>query len=405
MRFAGHTAGTERPCGGRLGRNRQVCILSLGVILSSLASPAGELDLAQRISQREFPSVFQAWNAAAPRPGCTADDMLVRHDLAFLSTSALGLQDAGPYSGAATNFTADSLERARARRAGLQARNPHLVLLAEVRYRDAPARFLPDDSPWWKRDAQGRYVMGWAEGGYRLLDEANPGWQEMVAARARAVVDSGAFDGVMLDWWQDREDQVRLLQRVRAAIGDTALILVNANDRRIPRTAALVNGLFMECYRGETPADWQRIAETLRWAEANLRAPRINCLEIWYKTSRQDLDRMRAATALALTQSDGYCLFSDPNPLPTPDHLHDWYDFWDKGLGAPSGPGRQRADGAWERPFTAGLAIYNPPGQPRITITCSAPHRSRATGQSGLQHTLAGGDGDLLIRINNGTTP
>ena len=43
----------------------------------------------------------------------------------------------------------------------------------------------------------------------------------------------------------------------------------------------------------------------------------------------------RPDEAIALTLSDGYCLFSDPNPLPTPDHLHNWYAFWERGLGRP----------------------------------------------------------------------
>ena len=42
---------------------------------------------------------------------------------------------------------------------------------------------------------------------------------------------------------------------------------------------------------------------------------------------------MRATTTLSLTLSDGYCLFADPDPLPTADHLHDWYPYWNKSLG------------------------------------------------------------------------
>ena len=42
---------------------------------------------------------------------------------------------------------------------------------------------------------------------------------------------------------------------------------------------------------------------------------------------------MRVATTLALTHSDGYVLYADPNPLKTPDHLHDWYPFWDAQAG------------------------------------------------------------------------
>ena len=50
-------------------------------------------------------------------------------------------------------------------------------------------------------------------------------------------------------------------------------------------------------------------------------------------------EHLRATTTLSLVRSDGYALFSDPNPLPTPDHLHDWYPFWDKSLGKTAGDG------------------------------------------------------------------
>ncbi len=56
-------------------------------------------------------------------------------------------------------------------------KNPRLILLAEIRYRDAPKGFIPEDAPWWKRDADNKFVIGWAEGGYRLLDMAQPDWQ------------------------------------------------------------------------------------------------------------------------------------------------------------------------------------------------------------------------------------
>ena len=323
--------------------------------------------------------------------------MLALHDLAFLNSSQLGLRSEGSFPGMAFAFTPPSLAAARAMRASLLATNPHLVLLAEIRYRDAPKGFLPDNSPWWKRDASGNFLKGWAEGGYRLLDVAQAGWQEQVARRAKAVMDAGVFDGVMLDWWNDDESRLQLIQRVRAAVGSRALILVNANEHEIPRTAAYANGLYMECYRSATPEDWRHIAETLRWAETHLRAPHVNCVETWYHHSRRDFRLMRAVTTLALTQSDGYGLFADPDELPTPDHLHDWYDFWNKGLGQPVKPGRQRPDGAWERIFSGGTVIYNPAGNTNVIMHFATPHRSRATGRTGREHTVAGGDGDIFL--------
>ena len=32
---------------------------------------------------------------------------------------------------------------------------------------------------------------------------------------------------------------------------------------------------------------------------------------------------------------NGYVLFGDDNAIPAPDHLHNWYDFWDAELGQP----------------------------------------------------------------------
>jgi hypothetical protein len=358
---------------------------------------AGELSVAQRIEHRSFPSVFQAWNGATPLPGHNAKAMLARHDLAFLHPGTLGLVSTNAHEGMAVTFTAAGLDFARRKRTDLLALNSNLVLLAEVRYRDAPKGFLPENSPWWKRDERGQFIVGWAEGGYRLLDVESTNWHAQVAKRARALVQSGVFDGVMLDWWIDDDARMSLIQQVRAAIGPEALILVNANDRVIPRTATYVNGLYMECYRSQTPEDWQRISDTLRWAETHLRAPRINCVETWFHQSRADLALMRAVTTLTLTQSDGYCLFADPNDLPTPDHLHDWYPFWDRGLGSPAGKGQPRADGAWERAYSGGAAVYNPPGNQRIEVKFDRSKRSRATGQLDLTHSIAPGDGDIFL--------
>ena len=71
---------------------------------------------------------------------------------------------------------------------------------------------------------------------------------------------------------------------------------------------------------------------------------------------------MRATTTLALTHSDGYCLFSDPNPLSSPDHLHNWYAFWNRSLGKPVAKGTANSDGTMRREFENGTVVYNPMG-------------------------------------------
>ena len=370
----------------------------LTLVFAKVVALAADSTLEERISRRSFPSVFQAWNPATPIVGADEVTMQSLHDLVFIHPSMIGLRSEGRFEGSTFEFTPASIAAAKARRAALLAKNPHLILLAEIRYRDAPKGFIPEEAPWWKRDADGRFVIGWAEGGYRLLDVAQADWQVQVAKRAKAVMDSGVFDGVMLDWWTDDEPRLKLIGGLREAIGNTALVLVNSNDQPIPRTARFVNGLYMECYRTKSPQDWQRISDTLRWAETQLRGPRINCLETWYERSRRDLNLMRAVTTLSLTQSNGYCLFADPNELPSPDHLHDWYSFWDKGLGRPLKAGFRRADGAWEREFSDGTVIYNPAGGSSVTVSFAGPHRSRATGLTNTVHRVQACDGDIFIR-------
>jgi hypothetical protein len=354
--------------------------------------------LQHRIASRTFPSVFQAWNPADNLKDEDRWTTVARHDLVFHAPAFLGLKWVGSFVGLSSGIEKASVAVACARRSELQRKNPHLVMLAEIRYRDAHRSYLPQDHPWWKRK-DGRLVMGWEEGGYIQLDFANPDFRKQVAAQARAVVDSGAFDGVMLDWWADDEDRLALIKEVRAAIGEKTLILANANDRKTPRTAAFINGYFMECYKSKTSEDWRQIADTLQWAEKNLREPRINCLETWFHNSRRDLHLMRATTTLALTLSDGYCLFSDPNPLPTPDHLHDWYDFWNKSLGKPTATGVQRDDGAFQREFERGVVVYNPMGNNPITVKFTDPRRRASTGESGRSFVMPACDGDLFLTL------
>ena len=374
--------------------------LALALLIVSLASAAmgqGERSIAERIASREFPSVFQAWSRVENLPDANAIEGLARHDLAWNAISLCGLRwDTAP-RGLAEKFEPASVRAALQVRRKLLELNPNLILIAEIRYRDAHCSFLPENHAWWLRDGQGRIVEGWAEGNFLRLDFGNPAFRRHVARRAKAVIDSGVADGILLDWWHEDDDRVTLIQEIRAAIGDEPLIIANTNDRTAPRTASYINGFFMECYRSETTEDWQRIAHTLSWAEQHLRRPHVNCIEVWYHTSRRNLNLMRAVTTLTLTHSDGCCLFSDPNPLPTPDHLHDWYPFWDKSLGRPLSAAVRRGDGATQREFEKGTVVYNPMGNDPVEIAFNEMYVSRATGRCSRTHTLPACDGDIYL--------
>jgi len=109
---------------------------------------------AQRIGDRSFPSVFQAWNGAEnlkEDPEAT----IARHDLYWQVPEGFGLQWDDAYPGAAKSFLALSVASARALRQRLLARNPNILLLASIYYRDAPPNgYLPLDSPWWPGQAR-----------------------------------------------------------------------------------------------------------------------------------------------------------------------------------------------------------------------------------------------------------
>jgi hypothetical protein len=378
-------------------------ILLSTIVLSAFLGQNGavgeERSIAERTAARDFPSVFQAWSPADNLRGETELVTAARHDLIWHGVSWFGLSwDKSP-SGLGENIRPESIADGLRKRRELLELNRNLVLMAEIRYRDASRRFLPDNHKWWRRNPDGTLTKGWSEGRFLQLDFDNPEYRRHVAKRAGAVVKTGVVDGVLLDWWRDDDSRLDLVKMVREAIGDEHLIIANANDRTTPRTAPYINGYFMECYRSKTPKDWQRIAETLKWAEVNLRRPRANCLETWFHNSRDDLNLMRATTAMALTCSNGYCLFSDPNPLPTGDHRHNWYPFWDTNLGKPTSSGITVPDGTIRRDFDNGTAIYNPMGNETVEVTFDQSRTSAATGKTSRTHTLKSLNGDIYLKI------
>ena len=365
----------------------------------SCLAESARLSITDRVAARDFPSVFQAWSPADNMPNKNRWAMMAFHDLVWHGPGGFGLVwDRNP-RGLAESFTPESIKAGMKIRRDLIIMNPNIILIAEIRYRDAHTSFLPEGHRWWKRDKDGNLVKGWDEGGFLCMDFANPEFREHVAKRAGAAVQSGVVDGVMLDWWRDDEHRLALVKVVREAIGDKHLIIANTNDRTAPQSASYINGYFMECTRSKTVDDWNRIATTLKWAENNLRPPRINCLETWYHNSRKDLHLMRATTTLALTHSNGYCLFSDPNPLPTGDHRHNWYPFWDSGLGKPVGDGVTREDGKVVREFVNGTVVYNPMGNKPVEVVFSEIRKSAATGISSDRHKLDCPDGDIYLTI------
>jgi class 3 adenylate cyclase len=350
---------------------------------------------AARVASRTFPSVFMAWE----RPKQKNEDPLVRfaalarNDLIFSGPFTFRLKWSGASEGLSEDFTPESVADSLAQRRDLLARNPNLVELLEIRYRTYADDALPADHPWWRRDAQGARVQAWKQG-YSQLDTHSPSFQDHLAAQCRAAVRSGAVDGCLFNVWQDDEDDLALLKKVRAAVGEDALLMASSG-KETPLSAPLLNGVYLNLTRDVGPQAWTRAARVMVWAQSHLREPRLVAFAVEQDQPNPALLRM--ATTLSLTHSDGFSLFAQT--MGAADAWSgEWPAFWNKTLGRPTAPGQPRDDGSTSREFANGTAFYNPLDGKVAKISFDEERTSAASGKKSKSFALSPGDGDLYLK-------
>lgn len=395
----------------------RLLFILLIVLVSSPLFPS-DASIAERVESRDFPSVFQAWNPIDMPDEYPLDTLAGRlaagakHDLvweepvsqiSFNTPLVLGVVWDGPHGGESLAFTGETLAQALENRNKLLEINPNMIFLMEIRWRDAPGSHLPEDSDWWLRNEDGSRVAGWTGGPepYYKLNYENPAFQDQVAKQARVAVDSGVYDGVMLDW----SGHLDVVRKVRGALGEEPIIIVNihADIEDGEKYSEYINGSFMECDPDEVRKSqglctWENMAAAVQFFETELRSPQINALEVW--GLRDNLASMRAATTLALTHSDAYVLFADPNNLPTPDHLHDWYGFWDVDLGRPKSQRETMKSGAFRRRYENGVTVYNPEGNGTVKVQFKKPRVRASDGKEGTNFQLGAPDGDIFLFVD-----
>jgi hypothetical protein len=278
--------------------------------------------------------------------------------------------------------------------------NRNMKILCQVSLVSLGGDRLPVDHAWWARGA-GEYPNNRvpAPGGGYLVKLDAPGLLTHVANQAKALMQTGQFDGVMLDSINQVSSSLRLtvLTQVRNAIGENGLIVINANDDELsPDELWQVNGVLMESGKvgtGNGFATWQAVKHALDHNELYTRAPRVNSLETSWVSSRNDLNRMRATTCLGLTHSNGYVLFSDYD-----DHEHDWYPFWsDHKLGVPTGTHYPINNIADRRDYQNGSAIWNASTVTAVSVTFPQPRKSLATGTISQNFSVPPSDGDIFV--------
>ena len=394
-----------------------------------------------RIENRSFPSVFQAWNDVVGLDHLTWEQRNVLHDLHWNVGLSLHWDTtlAEPTYGVATQ-RGGYLEGARETRQRRLAQNPNMIFLPEVRiyHHDTPEAF-PPNSDFWLRDAQGRIIRN-ANNEY-LINFLKPEVQELLIKRITALERCGFYDGVFLDGFNTNftgfmgrwhypvtneeiiQAMLNILRSVRSQVRDDFLILVNTNRTKATRFAEYVNGTFMETISdklggnpgGYTYGGLYEIEDTLTWSEEHFRSPQINCLEGWgIPTEPPDSPNnrrwMRVFTTMSLTYSDGYVMYTTgtgaiPGPDPDaiypwgPGHEHFWYPFWDADLGHPIGQKAQlyqNVEGLFIREFTNGWAVYNRSGSTQ-EISLGENATGVASGQAGTTHRLADLDGEIYL--------
>ena len=352
--------------------------LSLQQFLYDQPCNTPPIPIRPRLENRTFPSVFAAWSHILNQPHLSTIDRFTKHDLYW--TQMFGLRFVANDN---ETVVAGHFDAAIKHRDAVAIHNSNMLFLVEIRMRDASSHHFTEDSPYWARDEQGNtFGDPW-----RVIDFTHPHVQDLIVQQAVAVSKCGLYDGIFLDWWNEYDSVVQgnneaeqaardsILERIRAEVRPEFLIMVNTNTRIIPRTGKHINGGFMETGvpHGETgkalEGNLTRVEQSLLWLEQNLREPHINGYEGWGiptqpPDSPDNLRWMRATTALSLTHSDGYVVYTDGI-----SHNHFWYDFWDADLGRPIGEKGQlyqEVEGLYIREFTNG-------GQ---CITTAAKHRS-----------------------------
>ena len=433
----------------------------LFIFLSALAF--GELSIQEKIEGRSRPSIFAPWSEwFVNTPDMPYAEMTAAHDLFW--SPAFGLRF--EITDGQVQLEGDWVEAKRQRDKLLQL-NPNMIFLLQINMRGASPKswhlkgLYKDDFPW-LRASDGSQVLGSPPEQYvdLLIDFTHPKAQEVIVGQGVAVYESELWDGIFFDFWtekgvvlggyrthaEERHARIEILKRIRAAVSDDFLILVNGSPTE--NTASYINGIFMETFRANRKIKnynhegLKELGNKLLWAEENLREPRINSLEAEgigseLPTSPNNLRDMRLLTTLSLTHSDGYNVYTMGVQWDKP-HLHDstyldyqgaafkrnprywirhreqhdtlyhlhhhehyWHNFWGADLGQPIGERGQRyegIDGLFIREFTNGWAVHNRSGKEQI-VKLPVESSGVESGITAIEHTIPDLDGEIFLKI------
>ena len=409
----------------------------------------------ERLDNRNFPSIFMPWHYSMNLPPSVSPrENVAYHDLIWSPGSLLQFERTETGKIRLTgdfDFTKKELDEYR-------SYNPNILFIIELRMRD-----MAFDWYFYRKiineytkitDEAGNSVLD-ASGRRFLIDFVDPKVQDLIVQQAIAIAESGFYNGIFFDFWNEKgvvlggyrtyeEEQAarrEILKRIRVAVRDDFLILVNGLSVT-ENTAPYINGTFMETFRAQRKnynhEGLEEMGNALLWAEENFREPQINCLEAEgigreSPLSAENQQAMRCLTALSLTHSDGFVLYTmgvQENEAhqhdssfrnPRRDHLtdiryghgndpqglhhfhhhqHYWHDFWDAELGQPVSEKAQHyenIEGLFIREFTNGWAVYNRSGSEQ-TLTLPVMATGVESNHRDTTHTVPDLDGEIFLK-------
>ncbi len=351
--------------------------------------PSYTAPVAERLNNRDYPSVFLTHKRANYEEEPDPFNQLVHYDFSFMFEPFYPLvyphTSNSPFGGMIRTGSHETITHLSQVHREAIRENSNMIFIVEIAYFDGRRFNIPEDSPYWFRNQDGSIAHRGNQYPEPLLNFTHPDVIEMIIQHAVAVAKCGLYDGIWLDRWQElegdfhgelrhlvpKEDELnarlQILQGIRTNVPEDFLIMVNSRQE-LPHSAPYINGVFIEAHEPNptyTHKALHHFEKAIKWYESNLREPTFTLLwgEVYHKPPITQ-QTVRQFTTLSLTHSDGYVNVSSG----APDISTYWYDFWEAPLGRPIGGDETKAqlyedrEGLFIREFTNGWAVYNRSG-------------------------------------------
>ena len=401
-------------------------------IICEKPRPSYTATVAERLNNRDYPSVFLTHKRSNYEQDPDPFNQLVHYDFSFMFEPFHPLVNPytsnSPFGGMIRTGEHGTIAHLSQVHTDTIRENPNMIFIVEIAYFDGRRFNIPEDSPYWFRNPDGTIAHRPgpfdAQGNKKwqdepLLDFTNPDVIEIIIQHTIAVAKCGLYEGIWLDRWQELEGDFRgelshlvtkedelnarlqILQGIRANVPEDFLIMVNSRGE-LPHSAPYINGVFIEA-GAPTPIytykNLYHFENIIKWYESNLRKPTFTLL--WGQVDHKPpitQQTVRQFTTLSLTHSDGYVNVSSG----APDSRTLWYDFWDAPLGRLVGEKAQlyeNRDGLFIREFTNGWAVYNRSGKAQeIELPQEVSGWSSGV-EHQRRHTLADLDGEIYLKV------